>query len=321
MSYVSTHSRNPQTLRPSGLVDTGQLGDLWRAMLRLTRTTNLPELREIEYEEGNDSLFALSNVGPEVFVSLQHDNYISRSLARNGSFEFETFERTIAHLGGPRDLLVDVGANLGTVTIPAAARDHAKQVLAVEADRLNYRTLMANLYLNDLQDRVVAINTAAGATSGELLEFQLSPENKGDHRVKHSSEPGAFGEEAWPTYRVKSTRLDDLLTREGLSERLPRSLIWIDVQGWELQVLLGAKAAVAAGAPFVIEFWPYGLQRNGMLDGLAAFLCEHFTRLTVVSSPDMPSFPATGEGIAAIRARLDVTNPLSACDLLMMRDA
>ena len=290
-------------------------------MLRLMRTTNLPDLREIEYEEGNDSLFALSNVGPEVFVSLQRDNYISRSLARNGSFEFETFERTLAHLGGPRDLLVDVGANLGTVAIPAAARGHAKRVLAVEADRLNYRTLMANVYLNDLQDRVIAINTAAGATSGELLEFQLSPENKGDHRVKHSSDPGAFGEEAWPTAYVESTRLDDLLTREGLFEGLPRSLIWIDVQGWELQVMLGARAAVAAGTPIIIEFWPYGLLRNGMMDGLAAFLCEHFTRLTVANSPDMPAFPATEEGITAICARLDDTNPLSACDLLLTRDA
>ncbi|WP_449411898.1 FkbM family methyltransferase [Methylobacterium komagatae] len=115
--------------------------------------------------------------------------------------------------------------------------------------------------------------------------------------------------------------MDDLLTRQGLSERLPRSLIWIDVQGWELQVLLGARAAVAAGVPIVIEFWPYGLQRNGMMDGLAAFLCEHFTQLTVANSPEMPAFPATGEGIAAIRARLDGTNPSSACDLLLRRDA
>lgn len=321
MSYVSTHSQNPQTLRPSGLVDTGQLADLWRAMLRLARTTNLPELREIEYEETHDSLFTLSNVGPEVFVSLQHDNYISRSLARTGSFEFESFERAVALLGGPRDLLVDVGANLGTVTIPAIARGHAGQVLAVEPDRLNYRTLMANLYLNDLQDRVVVVNAAAGAESGEELELQISPDNKGDHRVKHFSEPGVFGEENWPTCTVVSTRVDDLLIRHGLTRALPRSLIWIDVQGWELQVLRGAPAAIAGGAAFVIEFWPYGLRRNGMLDGLEAFLCEHFARLIMVNAPDVPHFPATETGIAAIRSRLDETNALSSCDLLLMRDA
>lgn len=321
MSYVLTHSSNPQILRPSGMVDTGQLADLWRATLRLVRTTNLPELREIEYEEAHDSFFTLSNAGPEVFVSLQHDNYISRSLARTGSFEFESFERTMALLGGPRDLLVDVGANLGTVTIPAAARGHARQVLAVEPDRLNYRTLMANLYLNDLQDRVVAVNAAAGAASGEELNFQVSPDNKGDHRVKHSSEPGAFGEESWPTYTVVSARIDDLLARHGLTGALPRSLVWIDVQGWELQVLRGALAAIARGSAVVIEFWPYGLGRNGMLEGLEAFLCEHFARLTMVNAPDTPHFPATPAGIAAIRSRLDETNALSSCDLLLMRNA
>ncbi len=321
MSYVSTHSSNPQTLRPSGLVDIGQLADLWRATLRLARTTNLPELREIEYEESSDSLFTLSNAGPEVFVSLQHDTYISRALARTGSFEFESFERTVALLGGPRDLLVDVGANLGTVTIPAAARGHARRVLAVEPDRLNYRTLMANLYLNDLQDRVVAVNAAAGAASGEELTFQVSPDNKGDHRVKHTSESGAFGEEDWPTYTVVSARIDDLLTRHDLTGALPRSLIWIDVQGWELQVLRGASSAIAGGAAFVIEFWPYGLRRNGMLGDLETFLCERFARLIMVNAPDTPHFPANPAGIAAIRSRLDETQALSSCDLLLMRDA
>ena len=321
MSYVSTHSRNPQTLRPSGLVDTGQLSDLYRAMLRLARTTNLPELREIEYEESHESLFALSNVGPEVFVSLQRDNFISRSLARSGSFQFDIVERTIAQLGGPRDLLIDVGANLGTVTIPVAARGHARRVLAIEADRLNYRTLMANLYLNDLQDRVVAVHAAAGATSGEMLELQTSPDNIGDHRIKHSSERGAYGEETWPTYAVVSERIDDLVARLDLTDALPRSLIWIDVQGWEPQVLEGATGAIAAGAAFVIEFWPYALRRNGMLESLSAFLCAHFDRLTVLNAPQLPSFAADESGVAAILGHLDAGDAASDCDLLLTRAA
>jgi FkbM family methyltransferase len=319
MSYVSTHSRNPHILRPAGLVDIGQLGDLYRAMLRLARTTNLPELRSIEYEESYESLFALSNVGPEVFVSLQRDRFISRSLARSGSFQFDIVERTIAQLGGPRDLLIDVGANLGTVSIPAVARGHARRALAIEADRLNYRTLMANLYLNDLQDRVVAVHAAAGATSGEMLELQTSPDNMGDHRIKTSSEPGAFGEETWPTYPVVSERIDDLVARHGLTDSLPRSLVWIDVQGWEPQVLQGATGVIAAGAAVVIEFWPYALQRNGMLESLSAFLCAQFSHLTVLNAPELPRFPATESGVAAILAHLDGGNAGRDCDLLLTR--
>ena len=41
-------------------------------------------------------------------------------------------------------------------------------------------------------------------------------------------------------------------------------LIWIDTQGYEPKVLMGAENLIKSKAPIVIEFWPYELKRNGL---------------------------------------------------------
>jgi hypothetical protein len=66
--------------------------------------------------------------------------------------------------------------------------------------------------------------------------------NVGDHRVA-------------PGQQVRLARLDDLL-HENHIEPKDVSLVWMDVQGFEAQVLTGAKEVLAAGTPWVMEFCP-----------------------------------------------------------------
>ena len=46
----------------------------------------------------------------------------------------------------------------------------------------------------------------------------------------------------------------------------------IDTQGFEANILLGAKKLISSGAPVVIEFWPYGLKLNNSFDKLKDIL-------------------------------------------------
>ena len=64
-------------------------------------------------------------------------------------------------------------------------------------------------------------------------------------------------------------------------------LVWIDVQGFETRVLLGAKKLLALKPALVFEFWPYGLQRAGGINGLCDILIEYknWTKLNL-DSPD-----------------------------------
>jgi FkbM family methyltransferase len=293
------------------------LGDAWRAMLRLSRSVNLPYLRELEYEEGNNSQFRFANAGPEVYVTLDSDNYISRSLASIGSYDFSGLEVAARLIGHPLELLFDVGANIGSISIPAVARGYSKRAVAVEPDSLNFRTLMANIWLNDLQNSILAVNTALGESPDEILTFQLSPDNKGDHRVRTNSNAGVFGEENWPTVNVPSTNLDALAFNNGLFNDPEKALVWVDVQGWESKVLAGAKETLKQKTPFVLEFWPYGLNRNDALHELVSQVASHFIKIHVISWPGAPVFPSTAEGMQKIIQQLDPSNALSACDLLL----
>ena len=64
---------------------------------------------------------------------------------------------------GAGDLLLDIGANIGMYTIYAAVMTGCR-VVSIEPEALNYAELNKNIYLNELNDRVIAYCAAAGET-------------------------------------------------------------------------------------------------------------------------------------------------------------
>lgn len=306
------------TSMPSGGVDTNDLESIWQSMLRLVHKVNLPRLREIAYLESNHSVFQLSTVGAEVFVTLSNDNYISRSLHMNGIYDFENFERAVKIIGRPITKLIDVGANIGTICIPALMRGYAQAAIAIEPEPLNFRTLRANIILNDLDGDIVAINTAVGERLDESLQFEISPDNKGDHRIRTTSDTGGFGEQNWETRTVQSTTIDSIAHAQGVFENKEGALLWIDVQGWESKALRGASELLRAGIPTVIEFWPYALERNGVTDELIETIVACCTQMYVISDPQTPTMTCSRDSFASLLTQMDRSNPLAACDLLLM---
>ena len=62
------------------------------------------------------------------------------------------------------------------------------------------------------------------------------------------------------TVKVNSKTFDSLFP----SIDPKKNLIWMDTQGFEANILLGAKKLISSGAPIVLEFWPYGLKLNNL---------------------------------------------------------
>ncbi len=54
----------------------------------------------------------------------------------------------------------DIGANVGLYTVYAGVNNKAKTILAFEPETLNYSILNRNIFLNKLQDKVMALNLA-----------------------------------------------------------------------------------------------------------------------------------------------------------------
>ncbi len=183
--------------------------------------------------------------------------------------------------------MLDVGAHIGTQSIPFVTRFGAGRVVAIEADPTNAALLRYTVLENALGDRVTVLNMAAGVVDG-AVELQRSPINPGDHRVS----PAESFQSGRETLRVPATRLDTLV-KEGVFSTEEVALIWIDVQGHEGQFLAGAQPLLAAEAPVICEYWPFELRQAG---GLALF---HELVAGLVSRA-----PAIGECTSQLRARI-----------------
>ena len=154
--------------------------------------------------------------------------------------------------------MVDIGANIGTICIPAVKRGLFKSAIAIEPDPLNYSLLLANINLNGLRDKIVAHNLALGQKDDEQLAFELSKTNFGDHRVQIRNDSDLYDEAGRKVITVKSQTFDNVVKSVEPNE----TLIWIDAQGFEGHILCGAKKALHLQTPICCEFWPYGMHRS-----------------------------------------------------------
>ncbi|MFZ2101307.1 MAG: FkbM family methyltransferase [Oricola sp.] len=254
--------------------------------------------------------------GPETYVVSTSDAVIGREVFAHGEFEFGVFERVRALAGLPADgvTLVDVGANIGVTSLPAVKRGLVARAIAIEPEPSNLRLLKANTALNGLGDAVTIVACAAGEETGGI-EFELSPDNHGDHRVRRSGpvRENCFGEAGRQTIAVDVRTLDDILAGEDIAS----ALLWIDTQGYEGFVLAGATRTLARKFPLVIEFWPYGMDQSGSYPRLVkALAASPYTRFHALRDPDGEPRPLTVENLDALKGRL--TGPEASTDLLIL---
>jgi FkbM family methyltransferase len=144
-----------------------------------------------------------------------------------GLHEFEDMA-FLLHLLRPTDLFVDVGANVGSYTILAAAVVGA-HCIALEPGPKAFERLEDNVRLNGADTRVQAYQIGAGDRRGQL-QFTLGLDTVNHVVDSTSSEAGE------PAVTVDVVPLDELL--QGAS---PVTLIKLDVEGFEAKVLEGAE--------------------------------------------------------------------------------
>ena len=163
------------------------------------------------------------------------DRYIGRSLASYGEFS-ESEITLLRDLLRPGQVVVDVGANIGTHAVPLARSvGPTGRLLAIEPQRQAHAALRANLTLNGLA-QAEALHAAAGAAQGEILVPVLPPGSDANSGGVSLGQGSTTGE------RVP------VLTLDGLD--LPAAhLIKIDVEGMELEVLRGAAGLIARHRP------------------------------------------------------------------------
>ena len=168
---------------------------------------------------------------------------------------------------------LDLGANIGTTGIYFLTKLAPRlKLFAVEPDAENFKLLRVNLILNDMDTRTTLVNCGLGEDFDTLTMYR-DLTNPGGNSVFHYLD-GA------PTETIQIAPLDYLLAESDISPEEVK-YIWIDTEGFEPQVLLGAKNLLAKSfAPVFMECNLLAWQKSGsldrMIDLLAATGYRHF---------------------------------------------
>lgn len=183
----------------------------------------------------------------------RHDMYVGKSLVQYGEFspgELALFKRYVR----PGMLVVDVGANLGALTVPLARLvGETGAVIAIEPQRLTYQALCGNLALNSIKN-TLAFHCALGAEEGTITVPNLDVDhvnNFGALALGHH-ERGAI---------VPQTTLDALIGDVC-------HFVKIDVEGMEREVLAGAHETIAKCRPVLYVENDREQHSAGLIDDL-----------------------------------------------------
>jgi FkbM family methyltransferase len=180
------------------------------------------------------------------------DAVIGRSIALYGEWAAEELDLLI-QLSKPGDNVIDVGANIGTHSIPLAkAVGPQGSVYAFEPQRLTFQMLCTNAQLNSVHNLHAFCNgVGAQRSTGFTPESAAALQgNIGNFSLQSCSE----GE------------LVDIFTLDELN--LPQiQLIKIDVEGMEKDVIEGGRGLIARDRPVLFV-------ENNIPDNSAALIEE-----------------------------------------------
>ncbi|HEY7427575.1 MAG TPA: FkbM family methyltransferase [Gemmataceae bacterium] len=183
-------------------------------------------------------------------IDARLEDPIGRAMAESGQYAVGGATELMMHLLRPGDALLDVGAHIGTFTLPAAAL--GCRVLAVEASARNAELLRAAATCNGF-DRVRVVHAAANDCEGRLTFCPHGPHG----HVASAVEPAYL-----PRGEVRAAAVDNLVAEQGW----PRvDFVKMDVEGWEPWALRGmARLLARDDAPLVLfESNAAGLESYG----------------------------------------------------------
>lgn len=167
----------------------------------------------------------------------------------------------------PGDVVIDVGANVGWFTLVLdALAPPGVDIFAFEPHPGNAALLAENVGRNHADS--VRVVQAAVSESPSTRELFVYP---GENSGRHSLLPIAGAERL----TAESTSLDAFWTEQALADR-PARFLKIDIEGYELAALRGARRVLQRCPTVVLEFSPKlmrdaGIEPSELLDLMETF--------------------------------------------------
>ena len=221
---------------------------------------------------GNIKVITLDSLTWSVPLLAPNDPDAVARYLRHQDFPYRAITQTREMgIGGA---MIDIGANIGRMSIPRVVLGDATVAYCIEPDPLNYACLVRNIRDNGLAGLALPDRLAIGAHNGAVrLERAKSP---GGHRVL--GEGMKTGRE---TVEVPISTLDAWVERMGIDLDTVR-FVKLDVQGGEVDVLAGASKLLSCPhIAWQIEVDVERLSKRGLqIEALFVNLRQNFTHFT-----------------------------------------
>lgn len=217
-------------------------------------------------------------------LSLEVDDAVGRNLFCKHQHELVVATKVTALLRSigkcpPKGsgTVLDVGANNGVISIGMLYTGEFSKAIAIEPEPRNFSLMLRNIEQNRLSKSIVCLPYAVTDTK-TVVSLELSDTNYGDHRIRQISglinAPELQGESRRKVIQVESDCIDNIVENLPNEFKQDISLMWIDVQGHEGFVFLGAKRLLSGDISVLSEFWPYGILRSGMSQQQFCNICS-----------------------------------------------
>jgi FkbM family methyltransferase len=173
---------------------------------------------------------------------------------------YRTF-RPLLKAAAPGSIVIDCGANVGFFGLWASRQNPGITIYAFEPHPQTFEDLVEHIALNQESARIIAENMAVGGKPG-ILELELRQDTNMvtigesfDHQSIRST-----------AVKIPVITIDEYCALHNLHP----SLLKIDVEGYELEVLKGAKLTLPKLAAVILE-----AHSPELLSGCTQCLREH----------------------------------------------
>ncbi len=181
----------------------------------------------------------------------------------DGIYEQETLE-LISCLIGQEGTYIDIGANIGLLSIPVLMRQPGARVISVEASPDTLRFLERTRDASSHRKRWAVFGCAVGRSCGVVTFWAAQPKNGAFDGLRDTGRGGTK-----QAVTVKMRPLDDIWEEAGKPQV---SVVKIDVEGAEADVIAGARALIERDRPSLVIEWSgqnlpsYGVEPRYLLE-------------------------------------------------------
>lgn len=191
-----------------------------------------------------------------------------------GVFEYDTV-RLLRSLASPGTTYFDVGANIGLLAVPVLQSNAEVHVISIEASPDTIGYLRRTQQNSSFRDRWSIVECAVGSAQQSVRFFVSAPKNGAYDGLRDTGRGDAKRD-----VTVEMRTLDSIWRDAGMPTV---SVVKIDVEGGESEVLLGASSLISRDRPALIIEWnevnlkAYGIEPDYLLrlcDELGYFVQE-----------------------------------------------